>query len=137
MPNFVVSILNVYFYNTSLPIAFTFGHVETKILYSLLLDTIEEKLNINFTNKILESDEGSALKAICSNYSIIKLSCLHHYLEKLKKYDYYYEIKEILKCTSQIDFDNSIHQFSQQFTIICLECPDEIIKINKILSQIG
>ena len=137
MPNFVVSILNVCFYNTSLPIAFAFGHGETKILYSLLLDTVEEELNINFTNKILESDEGSALKAICSDYSIIKLSCLRHYLEKLKKYDYYYEIKEILKCTSEIDLNNSIQQFSQQFTTICLECPDEIIKISKILSQIG
>lgn len=130
MPNFVVSILNVCFYNTSLPIAFAFGHGETKILYSFLLDTVEEELNINFSNKIFESDEGSALKGICNDYSIVKLSCLRHYLEKLKKYDYYYEIKEILKCTSDMDFENSIQQFSQQFTTIYRECPDEIIKIN-------
>lgn len=48
MPNFVVSILNVYFYNTSLPIAFAFGHGGTKILYSFLLDTVEEGLNSKF-----------------------------------------------------------------------------------------
>lgn len=51
--------------------------------------------------------------------------------------DYYYEIKHLIQCTSQIDFQNAIEQFSTQFSQICIENPDEFIKINSILSKIG
>lgn len=136
-PNYVTSILNACFLNTSLPIAFAFGSGETKYLYDILLQTTESQLNINLSDSILESDEGPALKSICEERSIMQLKCTRHFLEKLKKMDYYYEIKHLIQCTSQIDFQNAIEQFSTQFSQICIENPDEFIKINSILSKIG
>lgn len=136
-PNYVTSILNACFLNSSLPIAFAFGSGETKYLYDLLLQTTESQLNINFSDSIFESDEGPALRSICEERSIMQLKCTRHFLEKLKKMDYYYEIKHLIQCTSQIDFQNAIECFSMQFSQICIENPDEFLKINSILSKIG
>lgn len=137
IPHFVTSILNICFLNTSLPLAFAFGSGETKFLYDILLQTVQNQLNIDFQNSVIESDEGPALRSICDDYSIIQLKCTRHFLEKLKKYDYFYEVKHLIQCTSEIDYENAIIQFSEQFTQICLEKPEEITKINLILSKIG
>ena len=137
IPNYVTSILNVCFKNSSLPIAFAFGSGETIYLYDLLLQTVQDHLNIEFEGKYLESDEGSALHSICDKYSMIQLSCLRHFLEKLKKLDYFYEVKQLLKCTSQFEFENCLQIFSDHFTTICTENPEEFTKINKILLKVG
>lgn len=137
IPNYVTSILNVCFRNSSLPVAFAFGGGETIYLYDLLLQTVQDHLNIEFEGKYLESDEGSALHSICDKYSMIQLSCLRHFLEKLKKLDYFYEVKQLLKYICQVDFENCLQIFSDQFTTICIENPEEINKINKILIKVG
>lgn len=137
IPNYVTSILNVCFRNSSLPVAFAFGGGETIYLYDLLLQTVQDHLNIEFEGKYLESDEVSALHSICDKYSMIQLSCLRHFLEKLKKLDYFYEVKQLLKYICQVDFENCLQIFSDQFTTICIENPEEINKINKILIKVG
>ena len=68
---------------------------------------------------------------------MIQLSCLRHFLAKLKKLDYFFEIKQLLKCTSQFDFENCIQNLINHFKNICNENPDEFTKINKILGKIG
>lgn len=82
--HFVTCILTVCFYNTSIPIAFGFGHGETIELYDFLLKTVSEQLKINFQGKVFESDQGSALKAICSSYKIVHLKCLRHLIHSFK-----------------------------------------------------
>ena len=93
--------------------------------------------DINFSGRYLESDEGPALKSICEKYSMIQLACVRHFLEKIKKMDYFYEVKQLIKCTSDFDFQNYIQQFSNQFSQICIEKPVEFTKINKILQKVG
>lgn len=68
--NFVTSIFNIGFSNSSLPIAFALSSGETKFLYDLFLQTVTHQLNIDFSNKIIESDEGPALHSIYNYYSI-------------------------------------------------------------------
>lgn len=64
-------------------------------------------------------------------------------IEKLKTQelkitlDYFYEIKKLLKCTSDLDFQNYLEKFATHFPQICREDPNEFEKINKILSKIG
>ena len=130
----MTSILNVCFYNNSLPLAFAFGRSGPIYLYDFL-ENAEEKLNISFNGKFLESDEGKALYSICEKYSMIQLSYLRHFLEKLKKLDYFYEIKLLLKFTSQFEFESNIQHLSTQFTTVCKENPNEYTKINKILEK--
>ena len=77
------------------------------------------------------------LKAMKVLHNMIRLSCLRHFLDKLKKLDYFYEVKNLLKCTSEFEFQNYINQFSEHFSQICIENPNEFIKINSILRKVG
>lgn len=42
--------------------------------------------------------------------------------------DYFYEVKQLIKCTGDFDFHNYIQQFSHQFSQICIEKPEEFTK---------
>ena len=137
LPYFVTSILTVCFKNSSLPIGFVFGHGETIKSYSFLLETIEEKLNISFKKEKLESDQGSALQSIVKKFDFKYLACLRHFLCSIKKFDYFYQIKHLLKVTTKFEFENSIEHFSESFKEICDKNPEEILKINNILSKVG
>ena len=47
---------------------------------------------------------------------------------KKKKMDYFYEVKQLIKCTGDFDFHNYIQQFSNQFSHIGIEKPEEFTK---------
>lgn len=111
LPYFVTTILTVSFQNTSLPIGFVFGHEETLKSYSSLLKTIEEKLNISFEEQILESDQGNALKSIVTSFKFKHLACLRHFLCGLKKLDYFYQIRYLLREKSDFELENEIDYF--------------------------
>lgn len=85
IPQYVFSILNACFCNSSIPIAFAFGGGEIISLYDFLISKVEKQLDINFSGRYLESDEGPALKSICEKYSMIQMACAKHFIEKLKK----------------------------------------------------
>ena len=42
--------------------------------------------------------------------------------------DYFYEVKQLIKCTGDFDFHNYIQQFSNQFSHIGIEKPEEFTK---------
>lgn len=88
MDNFVTIILMACVSNTSLPIAFAFGNTENANLYRLLLNTVKDQINIEFTNKFLESDQGKALLVICDEFKMKHLCCIKHLLTNLKNKDY-------------------------------------------------
>lgn len=137
LPYFVTSKITVSFKNTILPIGFVFGHGETIKSYTFLLKTIEKKLNISFERKILESDQGGALLSIAKSFKFQHLTCLRHFLYGLKKLDYFYQIKYLLRVTSNFEWENSIDYFSKSFKKICDKNPEEILKINNTLEKAG
>ena len=122
---------NSIFKNTSLPIGFSFGHGDTADSYDLLLKTIHNETGISFNETIMESDQGSALRSICTSYSMKHLACLRHFLANLKKISYSYELSQIVSCSSEVDLYNCIQLFSEKFSKIISEEPDEISTINK------
>ena len=137
LPYFVTSILTVSFKNTSLPIGFVFGHGETVKSISFLLKTVSEKLHISFERKILESDQGSALKSICTSFNFKHLACLCHFLYGLKKLNYFYQIKYLLRVTSNFECENMLNHFSKSFREICNKNPEEILAIKFSLEKVG
>lgn len=134
---YVTSILTACLFNTSLPIAFAWGHGESKALYTFLLNTVEEIIDYDFHNKVFESDQGSSLKGLFKDYSIKHLYCLRHFLSCLKYKDYSYELSTLIRCTSEFEFDNSKIVFGKNFNKIIEKNPDELENINKALKKIG
>lgn len=48
---------------------------ETKSLYHILLSAVEEQLGIDFAGKIMESDQGKPLLAVCEEFHMKKWDC--------------------------------------------------------------
>ncbi|KAK8854278.1 hypothetical protein M9Y10_016837 [Tritrichomonas musculus] len=134
---YVTSILMATISNSSLPIAFAFGKGENIDLYSKLLNTTSEKLNLNFEGKVLESDQGKSLHSICKTFKMVHLSCLRHFIVSIKKMDYSFEAITLIKCTSQQDLESEKSLFTNKFKKFCTENSGELKKINKVLKKIG
>ena len=83
----------------------------------------------------MESDQGSALRSICTSYSMKHLACLRHLLANLKKISYSYELSQIVTCSCEVDLNNCIQLFTEKFSAIISENPDEINAINKSLKK--
>lgn len=136
LPHYVTCILTVCFYNSSIPIAFGFGHGETIELYDFLLKTVSEQLGSNFNHKVFETDQGSALKSIMIKHNIIHLKCLRHLIHSFKT-EFNYELTVLVKCVTQYDFDNWCETFSKQLKKFCEENHKNVISINIALKKIG
>ena len=64
-------------YNTDMAIGFAFSRIETKDSFNLLITVIHKKYEINFEEKIIETDQGLLFEVSCytsiyfSNYLLI------------------------------------------------------------------
>ena len=61
------------------------------------LSTLSEKFQVTLTDKVLESDQGTALKAACIEFHLIHLACLRHLLVSLKYNHASYLIRLLLR----------------------------------------
>ena len=97
MARYVTSILMGSCFNTGLGLGFSFGRAEDRDNYGNLLKAISQITGFDFHNKVFESDQGSALKAICDEYNITHLKCLRHLLVSLKYNEFSYQIGILLR----------------------------------------
>lgn len=137
MPYYVTSILTACLFNTSVPIAYAFGHGETKDLYSFLLQTVESKMDVTFQGKVFASDQGTSLRALFREWGIIHLACIRHFYHNLKKFDYFYELRNIIKSATEFEYNNSINEFITEIKRILTENSGELSNINRSLKKIG
>ena len=103
MPRYVTSIIMGSLYNTGIGLGFSFGRGEDKQIYTELLQKLSTHLNYEFTQKILESDQGTALKAACDDFKMVHLACLRHLLVSLKFSEFSYGIGILLRAVSKKD----------------------------------
>ena len=137
LPFYVVSILTACFRNTSVPICYSFGNSENKKLYGLLLKTIEQKFQITFRGKVVESDQGTSLKSLTKEWGFVHLMCLRHLLNGIKNINFFYEIKMLVKSATQFEFDNCRTTFSETFSKLCENDQNAYEKINNSLKKVG
>jgi hypothetical protein len=69
--------------NVGIPIALSFGLTEDSSLYDTFCTTLKSLLDIDLLTFIIESDQGSVLRAICAKYRNCHLACLRHLLVSL------------------------------------------------------
>ena len=115
MQHFVTSILMASSLNVGIPLAFAFGKGEDKILYKKLLEQVQKKLEIDFTGRVIESDQGSALKAVAKEFGIVHLACLRHFLVSLRYNEHSYLLSTLIKCATQEEYDAAMTYIIQQY----------------------
>lgn len=111
MPMYGTSILMGSAKNTGFPLSIAFGDGENKSLYLLYILAFKNKLGINIEDYVIESDQGSAINAICEDFKITHLCCLRHLLVSLKCNQFSYSVGVLLNCRSQKDYDEAKKNF--------------------------
>jgi hypothetical protein len=77
---YVASILTVVVGNVGVPIALSFGPAENNDLYDTFYATFRSLFNLDLSIYVVESDQGPALRSICTQYHNRHLAYLRHLL---------------------------------------------------------
>ena len=81
MPYFDTSIIMASIYNTGMALGFSFTRTEDSQSFNLLFDKLNKKCWINFDNKVIESDQGTALCSTIESHKMIHLKILGNFLK--------------------------------------------------------
>ena len=91
--------------NIGISLDFSFGQSESKELYQQHFQTFQEELQIDLSQYVFLSDQGSAICAICDDFNVTNLCCLRHLLASLKYSKYSFAVSNFLTSKSNSDFD--------------------------------
>jgi hypothetical protein len=104
--------------NVGIPIALSFGPVEDTELYEMFYTILRELFGFDLSTYIIESDQGSALRAICRKYQNSHLACLRHLLVALGRGPFAFEIGNLVRCRSQTDFNRTKELYENLFSSV-------------------
>jgi hypothetical protein len=106
MREYVTALLMAVFYNVGIPIAFAWGPAETRELYEMFYGGFQKLFQINLSDFVLESDQGSALQSIAGEYHVKRhLLCLRHFLASLKTKKHSFEVGNLVKARTREEFE--------------------------------
>ena len=132
---YVTSILMCSSYNVGVPTAFAFSSAEDKELYSLLINHMRDDVGVDLTTYYVESDQGSALKAVCDEFKKTHFACLRHFKVSLKCKVFSFQLGKLLSCSSQIEFDSLRRLYSSALCFI--DDHDTLKQIQSTLFKAG
>ena len=135
LPDFVTSIIMASVCNVGIPMGFSFGPCENKDIYKVFYDKFSSVINVDLTKYVIESDRGSALKALSKEIGIEHLSCNVHFLRSLKTSEFSYQIGELVSAKCQIDLDILMDHYSKEFCKFI--GTEKIENLNKALMSCG
>jgi hypothetical protein len=82
----------------------------------------------------VESDQGSALKAICNKYQNTHLACIRHLLVSLKQHHFSFQVGNLVKCRTIKDFVTLKELYQPEFS---RASGTEKSDLTKLLKKIG
>ena len=115
---YVTSILMCSSYNVGIPVAFAFGGAEDKDLYSMFTKYLPEVVGVDIKKFNVESDQGSALRAVCDGFEKTHFACLRHFLVSLKTKCFSFQLGKLLSCCSLTEFNTLMDIYSQALRTI-------------------
>jgi hypothetical protein len=115
---YVASILTVVIGNLEIQIAFSFGPVKDTRLYDTFYTTLRELFDFDLSAYIIEFDQGSALRAICTKCQNAHLMCLRHLLVALGRGLFADEIGNLVRCRCDTDFERVKVLYEQLFASV-------------------
>jgi hypothetical protein len=78
--------------------------IEDEELYELFYTTFLKLSHIDLSICHVESDQGSALKAVCIKFQNVHFVCQRHFLVSLKQKPFSYQIGNLSKYITEKDF---------------------------------
>lgn len=133
--NYVTSILMVSVCNVGLPLGFSFGPSEDKAQYEMFYNTFSEEIGVPLDKFTVESDRGTALRAIVSEKGSVHLGCLHHLLRSIKSSEFSHQIGSLVACKCKIDLDILLNTYEEEFSKF-IDTP-KMSEINRGLASCG
>ena len=135
LPYFVTSIIMASVCNVGIPLGFSFGPGENKEIYKVFYEKFSSIINVELKKYTIESDRGSALKALAKEIGAEHLSCNAHFLRSLKTTEFSYQIGELVSAKCQTDLDILMKHYSEEFSRYINT--DKLESINKALMTCG
>jgi hypothetical protein len=111
----VTTIVMALYVNVGVPLGFAFGVAETMELYQQHDDAFTELFGIDLSRCTLESDQGSALSALCTRHGQIQLICLRHFLLSLKPKEFSLAVGILVKFRTQDEFESLARMYEVEF----------------------
>ena len=110
---YVTSILMCASHNVGVPTSFAFGGAEDKELYSLFTSFIRKQTGVDISEYNVESDQGTALRAICDGFSKTHFACIRHFKVALKSSVFSFQVGNLISCCSEFEFESLKDLYSQ------------------------
>jgi hypothetical protein len=120
--------------NVGIPIALSFGLTEDSSLYDVFDIALKSLFDIRLPIFIIESDQGSALYAICAKYHNCHLACLQHPLRTLGRGPFAFKIGNLVQRRGHGDITTLKTMEKKQFS--SLE-KHELDKLTNALRKVG
>jgi hypothetical protein len=136
MGQYVTAMLMAVFFNVGIPLALAFGPGETTELSSMFDASVLEPFQIDLSNYVMESDQGSALEAIAHEHHPGRhLLCLRRFLSGLKIKRFNFEVGNLVKARSHAAFE--LVKASYDIQIPSIEEPRDRIQYGRLLNKAG
>jgi hypothetical protein len=104
MRQYVTAIMVAVSNNTAVPLAFAFGRVEDSGLYQMFFSIFYEIFQIDLSDYILETDQGSALVKFARDHAFRQRFCLRHFIANLKDHTFAVFVYHLIKTRTETEF---------------------------------
>jgi hypothetical protein len=124
-------------HNVGIPLAVSFGPNESIELYDTFY-TAFDSLNIDLRIYILESDQGSALKAVGTRHTR-HLFCLRHVLKSLENKCGRFAslVGNLIRARSRKELDVLIELYTPDWAEVCQNAAEEEKQLRRCLAKVG
>jgi hypothetical protein len=101
--------------NVGVPLGFSFDVAETTELYQQQYIAFAELFAIGLRQYVVESDQGSALRALCARNGQTQLICLRHFLVSLKLKEFSVPVGNSVKYQTESEFQTLKALYEAEF----------------------
>jgi hypothetical protein len=139
MRRYYTAILVAVRHNVGIPLAISFGPRESIEPYRMFYDVFDRGLHINLAGYILESNQGSALKAVGKQHRR-HLFCLRHVLTSLDTKDYSRFaslVGNLISARSETELELLYDVYTPDFAAVYREAGTEKRQLENCLKKVG
>jgi hypothetical protein len=139
MSRYYTAILVAVIHNVGVPLAISFGPRETVELYDTFYQVFNAEFGVDLRQYILESDQGSALKAVGALHPR-HLFCLRHVLKSLHAKNcgrFASLVGNLISARSQKELKVLLKVYADDFATVYREGGEEANKLTRCLKKVG